>query len=83
MIIIHLNTYLEHPKIVFGCGLYSKNNITYHRWEDLSESFSITGCEFEAVWVEIINKKGPNILIAVIYRHPGKSDIKSFLDYLI
>ena len=65
-----------------GCGLYITNNITYHCREDLSKSFSITGCEFEALWVEIINKKGPNILIAIIYRHPGKSDIKSFLHYL-
>ena len=65
-----------------GCGLYIKNNITYYCREDLFKSFSITSCEFEALWVEIISKKGPNILIAIIYRHPDKSDIKSFLHYL-
>ena len=32
-----------------GCGLYIKNNITYHCREDLSKSFSITGCKFEAL----------------------------------
>ena len=79
MIIIHLNTGTSQNS---GCGLYIKNNITYHRREDLSQCFSITGCEFEAIWIEIINKKGPSILIVVIYRHPGKSDITSFLNYL-
>ena len=29
-------------------------------------NMKMLGCEFEALWVETINKKGPNILIAVI-----------------
>ena len=30
--------------------------------------------EFGAKWIEVINKKGTNFIIASIYRHPSKND---------
>ena len=32
--------------------------------------------EFEAKWIEVINKKGNNIIVGVNYRHPMKNDDK-------
>ena len=49
--------------------------------DDITKSLSETNCEFEALWLEILNKAGKNILIGVVYNHPRKDSIP-FSDYL-
>ena len=37
--------------------------------------------EFGAKWIEVVNKKGKQNLVASIYRHPHKNDTK-FIEYI-
>ena len=58
-----------------GYGFYIKDSLCYIPRPDL-DTKQIDGLkyEFEAKWIEVINKKGVNIIIGVNYRHPRKND---------
>ena len=59
-----------------GCGLYIKHTLCYIPRTDLDKRFKEGHvCEFEE-WIEIINNKGPSIIIGVNYRHPRNNDNK-------
>ena len=65
-----------------GCGFYIKDNICYVPRTDLDIRFKDESiCEYEAKWIEIISRKGHNIIIGVNYRHPRKNETK-YIDYL-
>ena len=42
---------------------------------------SCTTADYEALWIEIQNSHGHNIICLVIYRHPN-DNLDSFLEYL-
>ena len=65
-----------------GCGMYIKESMSYIPRPDL-ETRQKDGhkYEFEAKWIEVINKKGKNIIVGVNYRHPMKNDDK-YIEYL-
>ena len=64
-----------------GCGLYIREVINYTRRHKLDYHFHDHEHEFEATWIEIINEKGKNCMVASIYRHPSKDD-SPFIKYL-
>ena len=64
-----------------GCGFFIANDLSYFVRRDLRKSFYSVSSEFQALWIEIINKKGPNFLIGSVYRHPRRNG-KEFFDYL-
>ena len=64
-----------------GCGLYIREGINYTRRHKLDYHFHDHEHEFEATWIEIINEKGKNFMVASIYRHPSKDD-SPFIKYL-
>ena len=49
---------------------------------DVDFSHSDNECEFEANWIEIQSKNDKNSLVAVVYRHPRKTNDNKFLEYL-
>ena len=57
-----------------GCGFYIAKNVPYKPRTDLDSQYHDEFSEFHANWVEIINRKGKNTIVGVIYRHPRKSD---------
>ena len=61
------------------CGFYIREGINYTRREKLD--YHDHKHEVEATWIEIINDKGKNYLVALIYRHPSKDDTP-FIEYL-
>ena len=65
-----------------GCGFYIKNELLYVRRNDLSKLYFSDECEFQALWIEIVNERKHNILICVIYVHPKLKNPKILLDYL-
>ena len=64
-----------------GCGFFIANDLSYFVRRDISKSFYSISSEFQALCIEIINKKGPNFVIGSVYRHPRKNN-KEFFDYL-
>ena len=56
-----------------GVGVYVKDSIVYSTRQDLK----FTSVSYESIWLEIsvlINSKNSkNILVGLIYRHPGTS----------
>ena len=64
-----------------GCGFFIANDLSYFVRRYISNSFYSVSSEFQALWIEIINKKGPNFVIGSVYRHPRKNN-KEFFDYL-
>ena len=64
-----------------GCGFFIANDLSYFVRRDISKSFHSVSSEFQALWIEIIKKKGPNFVIGSVYRHPRRND-KEFFDYL-
>ena len=46
------------------------------------DDLKIQNKEFESVWIEIKVKKGKNILIGCIYRHPHYKNLEDFSDYI-
>ena len=60
-----------------GVGIYVKSNLEANKRLDLS----ISTCDFETVWIEIVNAKSKNILCCCAYRHPS-SDIIKFIDHI-
>lgn len=65
-----------------GSAFYISDELAYIKREDLSCSHYSAECEFQVLWIEIINNKYGNILIAVMYVHPKLKNPKLFLDYL-
>ena len=57
-----------------GCGFYIAQNVSCEPRTDLDSQYNDEFNEFQAKWIEIINRKGKNTIIGVIYRHPRKSD---------
>ena len=57
-----------------GCGFYIAENVPYEPRNDLDSQYHDEFSEFQAKWIEIINRKGKNTVVGVIYRHPTKSD---------
>ena len=57
-----------------GCGFYIAQNLSYKLRTDLDSQYNDEFNEFQAKWIEIINRKGKNTIVGVIYRHPRKSD---------
>ena len=60
-------------------GFFLSNDLSFIPRDDITKSQNETTCEFEALWLEVINKAGKNILIGVVYNHPHK-DSTPFLD---
>ena len=48
-----------------GCGFFIANDLSYFVRRDISKSFYSVSSEFQALWIEIINKKGPTLLLAL------------------
>lgn len=61
-----------------GCGMYIKESLNCPNRTDLDISFCDDDNEFQFKWIEIINEKSINILVAVCYRHPKKNSNKEF-----
>ena len=65
-----------------GCGFYIRDMLCYIPRPDLdTKQKDGLKYEFEAKWIEVINKKGVNIIIGVNYRHPRKNDT-FYIQYL-
>ena len=64
-----------------GCGFYVKDNTHYIDRNDLDTYVKSNKHQFGGKWIEIINKKGKNFIIASIYRHPSKND-NEFENYM-
>ena len=60
-----------------GVGFYVRNDLTFTVLSELS----CTTADYEALWIEIQNSHGHNIICGVIYRHPN-DNLDSFLEYL-
>ena len=77
------NDYLGTPGTTksSGCGFYIREGINCTRRQKLVYDYHDHKHEFEATWIDIINDKGKNYLMASIYRHPSKDDT-SFVKYL-
>ena len=60
-----------------GVAIYTKANLTVIERNDLN----IPDENFEAQWIEIINRTTKNIICGCFYRHPS-SDIDIFTNYL-
>ena len=60
-----------------GTSIYVKDHLHNFERNDLK----IQHNEFEAVWIEIINKVGKNKIYGCIYRHPHQN-MNAFIQYL-
>ena len=60
-----------------GVAVYIDEKLDHIKRDDLSKYDE----NFEAVWVEIKNKKGRNFLCGCVYRHPN-TDVTSFAQYM-
>ena len=58
-----------------GVAIYIKDNLETIERNDLK----IKDVEYETVWVEIKNKRGKNILIGCIYRHPHMKNMDDLI----
>ena len=65
-----------------GCGVYIKENLNFKKRNDLTYVSKTKDEEFQALWVEILNKKKKNILLCVVYRHPKSKRNELFSNYL-
>ena len=65
-----------------GCGFFVKTELQVLERNKLDISFTDSNNEYEAKWIEIINKGKKNIIIGVCYRHPRKKSDESFNQYL-
>ena len=64
-----------------GCGFYIREGINYTRRQKLDYHYHDHENEFEATWIEIINDKCKNYVVASVYRHHSKDDTP-FIEYL-
>lgn len=65
-----------------GCGLYINSDLKYIDRKDLNISLYDDINEYQGKWIEIINTKCSNVLLAVYYRHPRKDSDKTFNENL-
>ena len=56
-----------------GCGFYVKKGLNIKSRRDLDLAYHDDDNEFQSCWIEILNKKEPNTIIGVYYRHPKKN----------
>ncbi len=61
-----------------GVAIFLKKSYDANEREDLK----ICTNEFEAVWVEIVNKKSKNVIIGCTYRHPHDYNIEDYSIYM-
>ena len=61
-----------------GYGFYIAENVPYEPRTDLDSQYNDEFSEFQAKWIEIINRKGKNTIVGVIYRHTIGSPTHSF-----
>ena len=59
-----------------GCGFYIAENVPYKPRTDLDIQYNDEFSEFQPKWIEIINRKGKNTVLGIMYRHPRKSDMQ-------
>ena len=64
-----------------GCGFFIRDNLSFHKRNDLNKSFKSDTCEYEALWVELENKKDVNLILGVVYNHPRR-DPTQFTEFL-
>ena len=62
-----------------GCGFFIANALSYFVRRDISKLFYSVSSESQAMWIEIINKKGPNFVIGSVYRHLRKNNKEFFI----
>ena len=55
------------------CVFYVKNGLKFKSRRDLDLAYHDNDNEFQSCWIEILNKKEPNTIIGVYYRHPKKN----------
>ena len=55
------------------CGFYVKRGLKFKSRKDLDLAYHGNDSEFQSCWIEILNKKEPNTIIGVYYRHPKKN----------
>ena len=60
-----------------GVGFFVRDNLK----SLIRPDFTVLKDDFEALWVEIQNEKGQNMICGVIYRHPN-GNLDTFMDYL-
>ena len=60
-----------------GVALYFDNKLDHLERNDLGRLDD----DFEAIWIEIKNKKGKNFLCVCLYRHPN-TDTAKFMEYI-
>ena len=56
-----------------GCGFYVKKGLKFKSRRDLELTYHDNENEFQSCWIVIFNKKKPNTIIIVYYRHPKKN----------
>ena len=56
-----------------GCGFYVKKGLNIKSRRDLDLAYHDDDNEFQSCWIEILNRKEPNNIIGVYYRHPKKT----------
>ena len=61
-----------------GVAIFVKDNYNVIERDDLKSD----NLEYEAVWIEIKTKKGKNIILGCIYRHPHNINIDDFTTYM-
>jgi hypothetical protein len=72
-------TFLSQPSMsnAGGVGFFIQNKLKFIKRDEVS----ITTNDFEALWIELIDKSKRNVICAVIYRHQH-GNISTFMDYL-
>ena len=63
------------------CGFFLRNSLSLRAMDYISKSINESDCEFEALWLEIVNNTGKTLLIGVVYKHPSKN-FTPCLDYI-
>ena len=61
-----------------GCGMYIRKDIKFVTRSDLDVSFTDDLNEFQCIFIEIISKKCPNIIVGTFYRHPKRGSNNTF-----
>ena len=56
-----------------GCGFYVKKGLKFKSRRDLDLAYHDNDNDFQSCWIKILNKKEPNTIIDVYYKHPKKN----------
>ena len=56
-----------------GCGFYVEKGLNFKSRKDLDLTYHDDENRFQSCWIEILNKKEPNTINGVYYRHPKKN----------